>query len=90
VTFKRILTTRDHLFEKENWKDQVFTEYCGYLLEALFSPFLDQSKETMLLERPVLERIKTRVKELIVTAITIRPFWSSAPGPASILRPVLC
>ncbi|UCG99702.1 MAG: UvrD-helicase domain-containing protein [Deltaproteobacteria bacterium] len=41
----------------------------GDLLEALFARFLGENRETMLLERSVLERIKTRVRELILTAI---------------------
>ncbi len=40
------------------------------LLDAVFSTLLGQRRETMLLEKAVLERVRARVKELVVTAIT--------------------
>ena len=45
VAFKRILTTRDHLFKKENWKDQVFTEYCRHIKDYLLIPYYNGLKE---------------------------------------------
>ena len=40
------------------------------LLDAVFSAFLGQMRETMLLDKEVLERIRARVRDLINTAIT--------------------
>ena len=40
------------------------------LLDAVFSTFLGQRREAMLLEKEVLESVRTRVTELVVTAIT--------------------
>ncbi len=45
VTFKRILATRDHLFRKESWKDQVFTEYCCYIKDYLLIPYYNGLKQ---------------------------------------------
>ena len=50
------------------------------LLDALFATFLGQNKETMLLESSVLERIKTKVNELILTAITDRALLELLTG----------
>lgn len=40
------------------------------LLDAVFSTFLGQRRETMLLEKVVLERVRARVRELVNAAIT--------------------
>ena len=45
VTFKMILSTRDHLFKKGNWKDQVFTEYCRYIRDYILIPYYNGLKE---------------------------------------------
>ena len=39
VTFRRVLETRDHLFGKADWKDQVFTEYCASISDGLLIPY---------------------------------------------------
>ena len=44
ITFERILATRDHLRKKENWKDQVFTEYCRYVQDYLLIPYYNGLK----------------------------------------------
>jgi ATP-dependent helicase/nuclease subunit A len=40
------------------------------LLDAVFSTFLGQRRETMLLEQEVIERVKMRARESVTTAIT--------------------
>jgi len=44
MTFKRILAARDHLLSKENWKDQVFKEYCRHIKDYLLIPYHDGLK----------------------------------------------
>lgn len=39
VTFRKVLETRDHLFGKSDWKDQVFTEYCASISNGLLIPY---------------------------------------------------
>jgi ATP-dependent helicase/nuclease subunit A len=50
------------------------------LLESVFSGFLGQQKETMLLASPVLKRMKTRVTELLLQAITDRSLLELLEG----------
>jgi len=45
VSLKRILATRDHLFEKENWKEQIFTEYCRHIKDNLLISYYNGLKE---------------------------------------------
>jgi len=45
ITFKRILATRDHLLSKEDWKDQVFKEYCLHIRDYLLIPYYDGLRE---------------------------------------------
>jgi ATP-dependent helicase/nuclease subunit A len=39
VTLRRVLETRDHLFKKEDWKEQVFAEYCAYIRDECLIPY---------------------------------------------------
>jgi ATP-dependent helicase/nuclease subunit A len=39
LTFERIMATMDHLHKKQNWKEQVFTEYCRYIQDYLLAPY---------------------------------------------------
>jgi ATP-dependent exoDNAse (exonuclease V) beta subunit len=50
------------------------------LLESVFSGLLGQQKETVLLASPVLERMKTRVNELLLQAITDRSLLELLEG----------
>ncbi|UCF72492.1 MAG: UvrD-helicase domain-containing protein [Deltaproteobacteria bacterium] len=45
ITFKRILTTRDHLCNKKDWKGQVFKEYCCYIKDYLLIPYYKGLKQ---------------------------------------------
>ena len=50
------------------------------LLESVFSGFLGQQKETMLLASPILNRMKARVTELLLRAITDRSLLELLEG----------
>ena len=45
LNLKRILATRDHLFKKKDWMDQVFTEYCRYIKDYILTPYYNGLKE---------------------------------------------
>jgi len=45
MTFKRILATKDHLFNKDSWKDQVLREYCKYLRDDILIPYYEELEQ---------------------------------------------
>ncbi|MGD9157891.1 MAG: UvrD-helicase domain-containing protein [Desulfobacteraceae bacterium] len=39
--FERVLETPDRLFNAKDWKQQVFTDYCGYIRDTLVVPYME-------------------------------------------------
>ncbi len=43
--FERVVKTSDRLFNIKEWKQQVFTEYCGYIKDRFIIPYLEGLKK---------------------------------------------